>query len=104
MTLPLNINASSVTDTETVGAELAKEILLKVGTNDPDAIKEGEKAPMAAVTELGESAVSMFLRVWAPTDKYWDVKFRLTEAVKNAFDEADIQIPYNQLDVHVINS
>lgn len=84
--------------------KLAKAVLEKVGANDPDAIKEGDKAPMAAVSELGESAVHMFLRVWAPTANYWDVKFRLTEAVKNALDEAGVKIPYNQLDVHVVNS
>ena len=84
--------------------KLAKDILLKLGQNDADTLKNEEKAPMAAVTELADSSVSMILRVWVPTDKYWDVKFRLTEAVKNAFDEAGIEIPYNQLDVHVINS
>ena len=81
-----------------------KDILLKLGENDPDTIKEAEKAPMAAVEELAESSVNMLLRVWAPTDRYWDTKFRLTEAVKAAFDEAGIEIPFNQLDVHLINS
>lgn len=84
--------------------KLAKEILLKLGNGDEDTIKEGEKAPMAAVEELGDSAVNMLLRVWTPTDKYWAVKFRLTEAVKDSFDEAGIEIPFNQLDVHLINS
>ena len=84
--------------------KLAKAILLKVGNEDADTIKEGDKAPMAAVEELAESSVNMFLRVWVPTDIYWDVKFRLTEAVKDAFDEAGIEIPFNQLDVHLINS
>ncbi len=84
--------------------KLAKEVLLKLGENDEDTIKEGEKAPMAAVSELAESSVNMLLRVWTPTDKYWTVKFRLTEAVKVAFDEAGIEIPFNQLDVHLINS
>ena len=84
--------------------KLAKEILLKIGNEDECTIKEGEKAPMAAVEELAESSVNMLLRVWAPTDRYWDTKFRLTEAVKAAFDEAKIEIPFNQLDVHLINS
>ena len=84
--------------------KLAKDILLKLGENDPDTIKEAEKAPMAAVEELAESSVNMLLRVWTPTDQYWTVKFRLTEAVKVSFDEAGIEIPYNQLDVHLINS
>lgn len=84
--------------------KLAKDILLKLGNSDADTLKEGGKAPRAAVDELGESAVNMLLRVWTPTDKYWDVKFRLTEAVKASFDEAGIEIPFNQLDVHLINS
>lgn len=84
--------------------KLAKEILVNLGNVDKDTIKEGEKAPMAAVEELGESAVNMLLRVWTPTDRYWDVKFRLTEAVKESFDKAGIEIPYNQLDVHLMNS
>ena len=82
----------------------AKEILLNLGLTDPDTIKEGEKAPMAAVDELAESSVNMLLRVWTPTDEYWNVKFRLTEAVKLSFDEAGIEIPFNQLDIHLINS
>ena len=84
--------------------KLAKDLLLKLGENDSDTLKEEGTAPMAAVDELADSAVNMLLRVWTPTDKYWDVKFRLTEAVKFAFDEAGIEIPFNQLDVHLINS
>ena len=84
--------------------KLAKDLLLKLGENDPDTLKEEGKAPMAAVDELADSSVNMLLRVWTPTNKYWDVKFRLTEAVKITFDEAGIEIPFNQLDVHLINS
>ena len=84
--------------------KLAKDILLKLGNSDADTLKEEGKAPMAAVEELADSSVNMLLRVWTPTDKYWDVKFRLTEAVKTTFDEAGIEIPFNQLDVHLINS
>lgn len=83
--------------------KLAKDILLKLGQKDPDVILDDEeKMPMAVVAELSESSVDMLLRVWTPTDKYWEVKFRLNEAVKLSFDEAGIEIPYNQLDVHVV--
>lgn len=81
---------------------LAKELLLKLGMEDPDTLKEEEKMPMAVVEDLADSSVNMMLRVWTPTEKYWEVKFRLTEKVKLAFDEAGLEIPYNQLDVHVI--
>ena len=84
--------------------KMAKELLLKLGNADADTLKDGDQAPMAVVEELGDSAVNMLLRVWTSTDKYWDVKFRLTEAVKASFDEAGIEIPFNQLDVHLVNS
>lgn len=83
--------------------KLAKEILLKLGNEDPDTLQEDGKAPMAAVEELADSSVNMLLRVWTPTDQYWTVKFRLTEAVKLAFDEEGIEIPFPQMDVHVID-
>lgn len=79
----------------------AKKIMEKIAANDVDVLKD--PAPMTAVEKLGESSVNMLLRVWVPTDKYWDVKFRLTEAVKLSFDEGGIEIPFNQLDVHLIN-
>ena len=41
----------------------------------------------------------MGLRVWVATDKYWSVKWRLNQLIKDAFDANGIEIPYNQ--VHV---
>lgn len=84
--------------------KLAKEILLNLGLNDADVLQVEGKTPMAVVDQLGDSAVNMLLRVWTSTDQYWNVKFRLNEAIKVSFDEAGIEIPFNQLDVHVINS
>ena len=40
----------------------------------------------------------------APTERGAKHINELTEAVKEAFDEAGIEIPFNQLDVHLINS
>ena len=84
--------------------KLAKEILLNLGNGEEFTLKEEGKVPMAVVEELADSSVNMLLRVWTPTEKYWEVKVRLTEAVKASFDEAGIEIPYNQIDVHLINS
>lgn len=85
----------------------AKEILLETAMKDQDVVKQDEacaKAPVAMVSDLGESSVNMILRVWVPTERYWDVKFRLTENVKLSFDAEGIEIPFNQLDVHLSNS
>ena len=57
--------------------------------------------PVIAVAELGDSAVLFKVRPWVKTADYWAVLFALTEAIKNALDDADIGIPYPQMDVHL---
>lgn len=39
--------------------------------------------------------------VWCKTADYWTVYFDMLESVKKAFDENGIEIPFNQLDVHM---
>ena len=43
----------------------------------------------------------MGFRVWVPTDCYWPARWRLNERIKEEFDANGIEIPFNQLDVHV---
>ena len=65
--------------------------------NDEDT--KDDKGMGRFVDELGENAVIMGLRVWVATDKYWSIKWRLNQLIKEAFDANGIEIPYNQ--VHV---
>ncbi|MGB1580054.1 MAG: mechanosensitive ion channel family protein [Nevskiales bacterium] len=58
-------------------------------------------APVIAVTELADSSVNFKVRPWVKTTDYWAVLWDLTEAVKNALDDAGIGIPYPQMDVHL---
>ena len=53
------------------------------------------------VNSLNDSAVELGLHVWVATEDYWAVKWRLTENIKLAFDELGIEIPFNQLSVHI---
>ncbi len=53
------------------------------------------------VSSLGESSVNLGLRCWVKTSDYWETLWSLTEAVKLAFDKNGIEIPFNQLDVHM---
>lgn len=63
-----------------------------------------EKSIDVYVDSLAESCVNLGLRVWVPTGEYWGAKCRLTENIKLAFDEAGIEIPYNQLSVHIVEN
>lgn len=51
------------------------------------------------VSELGASEVKLGMRIWVKNEDYWPVKWRLTENLKLAFDEAGIEIPYQKVDV-----
>ena len=50
----------------------------------------------------GESGLIFTIRVWVKTPDYWTVYFDLMEKIKKEFDKHNIEIPYNQLDVHMI--
>ncbi len=57
-----------------------------------------------ALDEFGDSALSVIVHVWVPTDAYWNVKWNLMEHIKLAFDKEKICIPFNQLDIHLDRS
>ena len=70
-----------------------------------DVIKNHEKvlsdpSPLVAANELGDSSVNLILRPWVNTADYWPVKRELIKQIKEAFDTAEISIPYPQRDVH----
>ena len=47
------------------------------------------------------SAVEFTLRIWCESENYWPLSFGMREAVKKALDTAGIEIPFNQIDVHI---
>ena len=51
-----------------------------------------------------ESGISVLVRVWCKTDDYWPVYFSMQEHVKTAFDEEKITIPFNQMDIHIVET
>lgn len=60
-----------------------------------------EKA-LVYVKELGDSSVVLGLHYWVKTADYWDEAWSINQAIKETLDKNGIAIPFNQLDVHVI--
>lgn len=77
----------------------AKNILETLLKEDPDTRSDEEM--VVFVDSLGESSVLVGLRVWVPTDRYWPVKWRLNERIKEEFDAQGIVIPYNRMEVYL---
>ncbi len=81
--------------------EEVKNLLLKQAVMHPLSLKNPE--PEARLSEHGASSLTFVLRVWCKNDDYWQVYFDLVESVKKVFDENGIEIPYQQVDVHIDN-
>ena len=77
----------------------AKALLEKIVNEDERVLKD--PAPVVALSELGDSSVNFIVRPWVNSADYWAVLWDTNEKVKLAFDEANISIPYPQMDVHV---
>lgn len=60
-----------------------------------------DKENTVFVNSFDPSAIKIGLRAWVNTTDYWALKFLLMEQIKEAFDEHDITIPYEQLDVNI---
>ncbi|WP_445945636.1 mechanosensitive ion channel family protein [Shewanella sp.] len=54
-----------------------------------------------ALSELANCSINFVVRPWVMTGDYWPVRFELLEQIKLALDEAKIEIPFPQMDVHV---
>ena len=80
--------------------EKAKNILERT-LREHDLVLENP-ASVVQVHELADSSVNFICRPWTQTDDYWTVYWDITRAVKEAFDQAGISIPYPQRDLHVI--
>jgi len=77
----------------------AKEVLMNVLLEDDAVLKDMDR--MVFVDELAASSVNLGVRCWFKQADFWTGKWRVTENCKLALDEAGIEIPFNQLDVHL---
>lgn len=79
----------------------AKNVILNVAESN-DLILTDPK-PQVFVSSHEASSINLVIKLWCKGSDYWDVFYQMQENVKLAFDENDISIPFNQLDIHVKN-
>jgi len=78
-----------------------KDILMNIIRNNQYAL--ATPAPQVVVTELGDSAVNLSIRVTSSTENFWAMNEELIISCKEALDKAGIGIPFPQRDVYVYN-
>lgn len=76
--------------------QIVKEVIdsCEAVYNDP--------APSVVLSNLGASSVTLQVRVWCHADDYWNTKWYLIDQVFNEFKRNEIVIPYNQLEVALV--
>ncbi|MEX0349136.1 MAG: mechanosensitive ion channel family protein [Paracoccaceae bacterium] len=80
-------------------ADAAMKIILDTAQADGRVLSDPE--PWVRVTNLGDSSVDLTARLWCNAADYWDLKFALTQNVKEAFDAQGISIPYpHSVEIH----
>ncbi|MFJ7282974.1 mechanosensitive ion channel family protein [Pseudomonas sp. NPDC099000] len=61
-----------------------------------------EPAPQAVISTLGDSSITVSLRVWVKTADYWDVMFMFNEQSRDRLKTAGIDIPFPQRVIRVV--
>ena len=74
--------------------EDALRLIREVIEEEPFALKNPE--PQVFVEKLGESAVELVIRVWAPSTEWYDLRMELLKKIKITLDREGIDIPYPQ--------
>lgn len=82
--------------------EKAKSVIADVCAQNELILKDPE--PSIRVSAQNASSIDISAKVWCKNADYWTVNFDMLENVKKAFDENGITIPFNQLDVHVVDT
>lgn len=78
----------------------ARTAILSVITADARILPD--PAPFVAVGGLSDSSVDIIVRVWVPTEEYWNVYFDMHQRVYETFNEQKINFPYPQQTIHLV--
>lgn len=77
----------------------AREVILRVLENDERL--EPVPEPVVVLNELGDSSLNLRVHAWTKTSEFWGFYWDNLENIKEALDEAGIEIPFPQRDVHI---
>lgn len=79
--------------------EKARELILGIIADEKLIISEPES--IVRMSAHQNSSISIDVLVWVNNSDYLTVRYNITEAAKAAFDANGIEIPFDQLDIHI---
>lgn len=73
----------------------ALKTVQKVLESDERVLQDIEdKKPMVMTSNMGDFSIDLIARFWCNAGDYWDLKWELTKAIKEALDKDGITIPF----------
>lgn len=81
---------------------MARSLILTAVSEDKMILSD--PAPIVRMGSHKESSISIDVLVWVRNEDFAETRYTLNETVKRLFDRSGIEIPYNQLDVHIMNN
>jgi small conductance mechanosensitive channel len=84
------------------GASVDKAVEVAMQAMKSHALVVDDPEPAVVLTELADSSVNLSVRPWTATENYWAVKGDIAKTVLKGLPEAGVEIPFPQLDVHMV--
>ncbi len=78
-----------------------RKVLMNIIDADERILQSGVFAPFIPMTSMGSSSITFQMRIWVKASDFWNVKFETTEKVYRELGKAGIEIPFQQMDVHI---
>lgn len=79
-----------------------KEVLNRIADEHPLILND--PAHQVVLSEHGDSSVNFVVKAWCKAEDYWTIYYEIMEKVKVEFDKEGINIPYPQMDVHMVSN
>lgn len=83
-------------------ARLAEDIIYRTAMAHSFTLTDPEE-PFVRESAHTASSIEITARIWCKSENYWTLHFDMLEMVRSEFKKNNIEIPFNQLDVHVDN-
>lgn len=80
----------------------AKKIIMDVLENDERVLKERDN--LVRLSKCAASSMDYTVRAWVNNSEYWSTYWDLNENIVKALGDNDIAIPYQTIDINVINA
>lgn len=82
--------------------EKAKDTIRDLIAGYPEILKD--PAPLVEIGSYNDSSISIYVRPWVSPSDYWKVYWRFNAEILKTLQANGIDMPFNQIDVHIINN